>query len=123
VGELLTRAQEQAASYESDVEVDAELHRVLLTMSRNPLLEDLYRRVSDASLRLLYLTKCGMEDRAEQIRTLQEVYDALATNDADRLTNVLRGHVRSFRDRVSRSIFSAADAMMGWEPRLPAHQS
>ena len=81
-------------------------------MGRNPLLESLYRRVSDASLRLLYLTNCGMEDRAEQIATFQAVADALAGRDADALADVLRGHVRSFRDRVSRSIFSTADLMM-----------
>lgn len=111
-GALLVRVQQTAATDESDVELDAELHRLLLRMSRNPLLEDLYRRVSDASLRLLYLTKCGMEHRAEQVHTFQEVYDALEARDADRLAHVLRSHVRSFRDRVSRSIFSAADAMM-----------
>lgn len=112
VSELFASVQEQVASDESDVALDSALHRLLLQMSRNPLLEDLYQRVSDASLRLLYLTKCGMEDRAEQIRTFQEVYDALEAGDADRLAHVLRSHVRSFRDRVSRSIFSAADSMM-----------
>lgn len=113
IEELLTSVKQQATTDESDVELDSELHRVLLAMSRNPLLEELYQRVADASLRLLYLTRCGMEDRAEQIHTFQEVYDALAARDADRLTNVLRSHVRAFRDRVSRSIFSAADVMMG----------
>ncbi len=110
--ELLASVQRQVAGDESDVQLDAALHRLLLQMSRNPLLEDLYRRVSDASLRLLFLTNCGMEDRAEQLRTFQDVYDALEARDAERLAHVLRGHVRSFRDRVSRSIFSAADSMM-----------
>jgi DNA-binding GntR family transcriptional regulator len=112
VAELRARVERNHGSIESDVELDAELHRLLLRMGRNPLLESLYRRVSDASLRLLYLTKCGMEDRAEQIVTFQAIHDALAAHDADVLADILRCHVRSFRDRVSRSIFSTADLMM-----------
>jgi DNA-binding GntR family transcriptional regulator len=112
VGELLARVARNQRLNESDVELDAELHRQLLRIARNPLLETLYRRVSDASLRLLYLTHCGMEDRAEQLTTFQAVFDALAARDAEALSEVLRGHVRSFRDRVSRSIFSTADLMM-----------
>ena len=112
VAELRARVERNHGSIESDVELDAELHRLLLRMGRNPLLESLYRRVSDASLRLLYLTKCGMEDRAEQIVTFQAIHDALAAHDAEVLADILRCHVRSFRDRVSRSIFSTADLMM-----------
>jgi DNA-binding GntR family transcriptional regulator len=112
VAELRVRVERNHGSTESDVELDAELHRLLLRMGRNPLLESLYRRVSDASLRLLYLTKCGMEDRAEQIVTFQAIHDALAAHDAEVLADILRCHVRSFRDRVSRSIFSTADLMM-----------
>lgn len=112
IADLLARVRRNHLSDESDVELDAELHRELLRMGRNSLLENLYRRVSDASLRLLYLTNCGMEDRLEQIVTFQAVYDALAARDAEALAEQLRAHVRSFRDRVSRSIFSTADAMM-----------
>ena len=112
VADLRARVERNQGNIESDVELDAELHRLLLRMGRNPLLESLYRRVSDASLRLLYLTKCGMEERAEQIVTFQAIHDALAAHDADALADILRCHVRSFRDRVSRSIFSTADLMM-----------
>src|SRR5688572_17596546 len=111
VAELRARVERNHGSIESDVELDAELHRLLLRMGQNPLLGSLYRRVSDASLRLLYLTRCGMEDRAEQIATFQAIHDALAAHDADVLADILRCHVRSFRDRVSRSIFSTADLM------------
>jgi DNA-binding GntR family transcriptional regulator len=112
VADLLARVEHNPANSASDVELDAELHRLLLRIGRNPLLESLYRRVSDASLRLLYLTNCGMEDRLEQIATFQAIYDALAARDADALADVLRGHVHAFRDRVSRSIYSTADVMM-----------
>jgi DNA-binding GntR family transcriptional regulator len=112
VAGLVARVERNHSNDESDVELDAELHRLLLQIGRNPLLETLYRRVSDASLRLLYLTNCGMEDRLEQIATFQAIHDTLAARDADALADVLRGHVRSFRDRVSHSIFSTADLMM-----------
>lgn len=109
---LVERVQGDGVVDDSDVTLDAELHAFLLKLGQNRLLEDLYRRVSDASLRLLYLTNCGMEDRAEQRTTFQSVYDALALRDAEALAETLRGHVRAFRDRVGRSIFSTADVMM-----------
>lgn len=109
---LLERVDGNGASDASDVALDAELHALLLRVGRNRLLEDLYRRVSDASLRLLYLTNCGMEGRAEQRATFRAVHDALARRDADALAETLRNHVRAFRDRVGRSIFSTADVMM-----------
>jgi DNA-binding GntR family transcriptional regulator len=109
---LLDRVNGNGVAEESDVTLDAELHAFLLRTGQNRLLEDLYRRVSDASLRLLYLTNCGMEDRTAQQMTFQAVYDALVDRDAAALAETLRGHVRDFRDRVSRSIFSTADVMM-----------
>ena len=112
MGGLVERLDGNGVADSSDVALDGELHAFLLRIARNPLLEDLYRRVADASLRLLYLTNCGMEDRVEQRATFQAVYTALARHDGAALAETLRDHVRAFRDRVSRSIFSTADAMM-----------
>lgn len=104
--DLVDRAERNHHNAASDVELDGELHQLLLRIARNPLLDQLYRRVADASLRLLYLTNCGMEDRLEQIATMRAVHAALTAHDAEALSDVLRDHVRAFRDRVSRSIFS-----------------
>jgi DNA-binding GntR family transcriptional regulator len=109
---LLERVDGNGANDASDVALDAELHALLLQIGRNRLLDDLYRRVADASLRLLYLTNCGMESRTEQRAIFQAVGDALARRDPDALAETLRSHVRAFRDRVGRSIFSTADVMM-----------
>lgn len=109
---MTERLNGNGAADASDVALDGELHAFLLRVARNRLLEDLYRRVADASLRLLYLTNCGMEDRVEQRATFQAVHTALACHDAEALAETLRDHVRAFRDRVGRSIFSTADAMM-----------
>lgn len=112
LGRLLERASGNGVSDASDVALDAQFHALLLRVGRNRLLQEMYRRVSDASLRLLYLTNCGMESRAEQRATMQAVFDALARRDAEALAETLRAHVRAFRDRVGRSIFSTADAML-----------
>lgn len=40
------------------------------------------------------------------------MYYALVGRDAAALAETLRSHVRDFRDRVSRSLFSTADVMM-----------
>lgn len=109
---LVERASGTGVDEESDVTLDARLHALLLRTGQNRLLEEMYRRVSDASLRLLYLTACGMESRVEQHATMQAVYDALARRDAVALAETLRAHVRAFRDRVARSLFSTADAML-----------
>jgi DNA-binding GntR family transcriptional regulator len=110
--QLRDRACGEQGSNESDVALDAQLHALLLRIGQNHLLEELYRRVADASLRLLYLTRCGMESRAEQCATLTAAHAALGQRDANALAETMRAHVRAFRDRVARSLFSAADAML-----------
>lgn len=90
---------------ESDVDLDASLHTLLLESSQNELLSKLYMRVSDASLRLLYLTKCGMESKKEQQEFFHQVYDALHMRNENRLKEVLREHIQSFRDRIQAAVF------------------
>ena len=57
------------------------------------------------SVRLLYLTRCGMERPEEQVQVFQAALDALRGRSADELAAVLRNHVRVFRDRVNGSLF------------------
>jgi DNA-binding GntR family transcriptional regulator len=90
----------------SEVEIDGEFHRLLLRIAGNRYLTETYRRIADASLRLLYLTNCGMEPPDEQVRTLEAAEQALRERDGEALADVLVEHVHAFRDRVSGSIFS-----------------
>jgi DNA-binding GntR family transcriptional regulator len=101
---LISRAK-RATQPESDVELDAEFHSLLLRVAANRYLTEVYRRLEDASLRLLYLTNCGMEPPAEQRRFFEAADRALRSRNAEALSEVLRDHVRSFRDRVSGSLF------------------
>jgi len=94
----------------SDVDIDGSFHRLLLRIADNRYLTETYRRLADASLRLLYLTNCGMEPTVEQIQTLEAAEEALRDRDGDALADVLIDHVRAFRDRVSGSIFSGERA-------------
>lgn len=90
---------------ESDVAIDQEFHGRLLKIAGNRYLVEMYQRLADASLRLLYLTGCGMEPPKDQVRTIERAAEALERRDADALGQVLRDHVRAFRDRVSGSLF------------------
>jgi DNA-binding GntR family transcriptional regulator len=94
---------------ESDVQLDADLHVFLLSVTSNELLARLYARVADSSLRLLYLTRCGMESTEDQQKFFQGIYDALALRDSKLLTTILRQHVQAFRDRVQTAVFRNGD--------------
>ena len=88
------------------VEIDNQVHRLLVRMAGNVYLADPYRRCQDGTLRLLYLTRCGRESHAEQRCFLGAVADALAERDAERLTATLRDHRQRLRERLAATIFS-----------------
>lgn len=102
---LLRRAVASTGD-DSDVAIDTEFHELLLSAVRNRYLAETYRRLLDASLRLLYLTGCGMESPAEQRRTLERVRTAVRQGDGEALEAALIEHLAAFRDRVSGSLFS-----------------
>ena len=56
---------------ESDVGLDSEFHNLLLEIANNRYLSEMYRPLADASVRLLYLTRCGMERPEEQVQVFQ----------------------------------------------------
>ena len=90
----------------STTDIESQVFRLLLRLASNDYLTEVYRSSRDASLRLLYVTRCGRESHAEQRCFLRAVADALAERDAEHLADVLRDQLRSFRERVAASIFS-----------------
>ncbi len=94
----------------SDAALDQEFHRFLLSIANNRYLSESYQRLADASLRLLYLSGCGMESQDEQVRTFEKVADALSEKDVEMLAALLIDHVRAFRDRFSQSIFQPGES-------------
>ena len=90
---------------QSDVDTDAAFHELLLEGIRNRYLAESYRRLLDASVRLFYLTGCGMESPAALRATLIAVRSAIANADSDALEIALLDHLSAFRDRVSGSLF------------------
>jgi DNA-binding GntR family transcriptional regulator len=107
IADLAARAR---ASPDSDVDqkLDTRFHIMLLDIAGNRYLTETYRRLFDASLRLLSLTRCGLEPKVDQIQTLEQTERALRERDADGLGDVLVDHVRAFRERVRASIFETA---------------
>jgi DNA-binding GntR family transcriptional regulator len=116
---LVERASSSPVT-EVDQALDAEFHASLLRIAGNRYLTETYRRLFDASLRLLYLTKCGLEPKADQIQTLEQTERALHERDAELLSDVLVDHVRAFRERVRGSIFEMAAVQL--EPPAVSRQ-
>jgi DNA-binding GntR family transcriptional regulator len=116
--DLLDRQRASANDEDAGVALDGELHRLLLRVARNRYLEDIYQRVGDASLRLLYLTRCGMESKTEQADFMATIEAALSGRDAERLASALRDHVQEFRERVGGSIVGKSVRLLRPGPRL-----
>ena len=106
--DLLARQRAAGDDEDTGVRLDGALHGLLVRMSRNHYLAEIYRRLSDASLRLLYLTRCGMETKTEQAAFFSAVDRALARRDGDGLAEALRTHIHEFRARVGGSIISGS---------------
>ena len=107
--ELVRLTEKQAAvpvEHGSTVEIDNQLHRLLLRVAGNEYLAEAYQHYRDASLRLLYLTRCGRESHAEQQDFLLAVAGALAERDAVHLADLIRNRRQRFRDRLASSVFS-----------------
>lgn len=101
---LIARAK-RTHGPESDADLDAAFHTLLLRIAGNRYLDEMYRRLADASLRILYLTGCGMEPPEDQVRLFESAEAALLARDGPGLADLLRDHVRAFRDRVSGALF------------------
>ena len=93
------------------MEIDNQLHRLLLRVAGNEYLAEAYQHYRDASLRLLYLTRCGRESHAEQRAFLLAVAGALMERDAVRLAHLIRARRQSFRDRLAASVFSPSQGL------------
>ncbi|MFZ0215121.1 MAG: GntR family transcriptional regulator [Candidatus Dormiibacterota bacterium] len=107
--QLLARKSESLTGAESDVELDQSFHDLLLEMTGNSYLQRAYRQMADSSLRLLYMTRCGMEAPDIQRRTLRLASAALDRGDRLALATILVQHVREFRDRVAAAVFATSE--------------
>lgn len=105
LGALIESQRASSGDEDGGVAIDGEVHRLLVQIGRNRFLAEIYQRVSDASLRLLYLTRCGMESKEHQAVFMAALYDALSRQDGAALERVLHTHIREFRARVGGSIF------------------
>lgn len=100
-------------SEESDVALDSEFHALLLRIASNRYLDSIYARMFDASLRIMYLTRAGIESRARQAETFEAVAAALQHGDGERLAQLLRTHVAETRTRVADAIFTRRGTLAG----------
>jgi DNA-binding GntR family transcriptional regulator len=103
--EVIARV-ESADDEGSDSVADRMFHEALLDLTGNRYLVAIYSSLHDSSMRLFYLTRCPMESRSSQLRTLKGVRAALAARDQAALEEFLIEHVRDFRRRVGGAITS-----------------
>ncbi|WOF23254.1 GntR family transcriptional regulator [Microbacterium betulae] len=89
---------------ESDPDIDRRFHETLLDATGNRYLVSIYSGLHDASLRLFYLTRCGMEPRSQQLDSLRATLAACTEHDGAALREVLVEHVKDFRKRVTGAI-------------------
>ena len=92
---------------ESDGELDTEFHDLLLEISNNKYLDDIYHRLRLTALRLLYITGCGMESKADQKEFFEGTHEALSTQDTARMTHLLQDHAIQFQKRLADAIFTS----------------
>lgn len=91
---------------DADVQIDQEMHALLVETANNRYLSEIHLRIADACRRLVNLTRCGVEPKEDQVQTLENIVKGLGSGDGDLLVAVLREHLRDFRERVSGSVFS-----------------
>lgn len=97
-------------SEESDVALDHDFHQLLLESAENRYLDAVYRRLFDASQRIVYLTHAGIESRTRQAETIENAAAALRAGDEEALAELLRQHVDETWVRLRDAIFSRQPA-------------
>lgn len=105
--ELIESYDDSDLLSESDGEVDTEFHDLLLEISNNKYLDDIYHRLRLTALRLLYITGCGMESKVDQKEFLVNTHEALSSQDSARMTHLLRDHAIQFQKRLADAIFTS----------------
>ena len=105
--ELIDRHNGSDPLSESDGELDTEFHDLLLEISNNKYLDDIYHRLRLTALRLLYITGCGMEPKADQKEFFINAREALSSKDTARMTHLLRDHAIQFQQRLADAIFTS----------------
>jgi DNA-binding GntR family transcriptional regulator len=84
--------------------VDREFHINLAKAARNPLIEQILKRLHEQSLRFWFVSLSDPAHLNAVDQEHWEVVKALKNRDADRAEAAIRRHIESFRDHIRQSV-------------------
>lgn len=80
------------------------IHRKILDAARNPVLSATHSTLSARARRVRYMANLTPERWKSAVAEHEQILDALADRDADRLANILREHIRAKFEAVRDSL-------------------
>ena len=80
------------------------IHRKILDAARNPVLSATHSNLSARARRVRYMANLTPERWKSAVAEHEQILDALADRDADRLANILREHIRAKFEAVRDSL-------------------
>jgi len=91
-------------SYSESIEFDFNFHNILIEATGNRFIEDIYSKLYNYSIRLLYL-KYANRYKFLDISHYKEILDALKDGDKEKTSNLLKKHVVDFCSNYFKNIF------------------
>jgi DNA-binding GntR family transcriptional regulator len=86
---------------EALVELDRAFHAGLMRAARNPVFEDIVRRLNERSLRFWFIALTAQDQREAVQREHAAIVTALKDRDADAAEAAARRHIESFLQMIS----------------------
>lgn len=92
-------------SYSEAIEFDSNFHKILVKATGNRFIEDIYSKLYNYSVRLLYL-KYKNSYKFLEISDYKEVLNALKNRNGKETANLLKKHVADFCSSYFKNIFN-----------------
>ena len=92
-------------SYPESIAFDSNFHNILIESTGNRFIEDIYSKLYNYSVRLLYL-KYAKRYKFLDIAHYKEIFNAVKDGDGERTSNLLRNHVVDFCTSYFKNIFN-----------------
>jgi DNA-binding GntR family transcriptional regulator len=86
---------------EALVTLDRTFHTTLMRAARNPVFEDIVRRLQERSLRFWFIALTAQDQREAVQREHAAIVDALRNRDPDAAESAARCHIESFLQMIS----------------------
>ena len=100
---IVERARKATARRDVDalVALDRAFHTTLMRAARNPVFEDIVRRLQERSLRFWFIALTEQEQREAVQHEHADIVEALRNHDADAAEGAARRHIELFLHMIS----------------------